>query len=59
MSGEEEGDLRRGPWTREEDNLLIHSITCHGEGRWNMLAKGAGKRDEPEYDNLTVICVGN
>ncbi|KAK3442740.1 MYB-like transcription factor EOBI [Eucalyptus grandis] len=42
MSGEEEGDLRRGPWTREEDNLLIHSITCHGEGRWNMLAKSAG-----------------
>ncbi|XP_030471803.1 MYB-like transcription factor EOBI [Syzygium oleosum] len=42
MSGEEEGDLRRGPWTHEEDNLLIHSITCHGEGRWNMLAKSAG-----------------
>ncbi|KAI3423518.1 uncharacterized protein J3R85_011025 [Psidium guajava] len=42
MAGEEEADLRRGPWTREEDNLLVHSISCHGEGRWNMLAKSAG-----------------
>ncbi|XP_027096683.1 uncharacterized protein [Coffea arabica] len=42
---EEEGssiDLRRGPWTLEEDNLLIHYITCNGEGRWNSLAKCAG-----------------
>lgn len=37
-----EFDLRRGPWTLEEDNLLIHYITCHGEGRWNTLAKCAG-----------------
>ncbi|XP_073057075.1 transcription factor JAMYB-like [Primulina eburnea] len=35
-------DLRRGPWTLEEDNLLIHYITSHGEGRWNLLAKSAG-----------------
>lgn len=37
-----EGELRRGPWTLEEDNLLIHYISCHGEGRWNSLAKFAG-----------------
>ncbi|KAI4379145.1 hypothetical protein MLD38_005481 [Melastoma candidum] len=35
-------DLRRGPWTREEDNLLTRYIICHGEGRWNLLAKRAG-----------------
>ncbi|OWM68000.1 transcription factor MYB62 [Punica granatum] len=39
---EEESDLRRGPWTREEDNLLLHYIARHGEGRWNLLAKCAG-----------------
>ncbi|CAL5399675.1 unnamed protein product [Camellia sinensis] len=39
---QEEFELRRGPWTPEEDNLLIHYITCHGEGRWNLLAKSAG-----------------
>ncbi|KAI3818289.1 hypothetical protein L1987_12093 [Smallanthus sonchifolius] len=35
-------EIRRGPWTLEEDNLLIHYITCHGEGRWNSLAKSSG-----------------
>ncbi|KAE9589422.1 hypothetical protein Lal_00000502 [Lupinus albus] len=40
-SNEEESELRRGPWTLEEDSLLIHYIACHGEGRWNMLAKSA------------------
>ncbi|CAN4124828.1 unnamed protein product [Withania somnifera] len=35
-------ELRRGPWTLEEDNLLIHYISTHGEGRWNALAKCAG-----------------
>ncbi|RWW40407.1 hypothetical protein BHE74_00054186 [Ensete ventricosum] len=32
-------ELRRGPWTLEEDTLLIHYIACHGEGRWNLLAR--------------------
>ncbi|KAI9077436.1 hypothetical protein K1719_040639 [Acacia pycnantha] len=41
-SNEEEAELRRGPWTLEEDSLLIHCIAFHGEGRWNMLAKTAG-----------------
>ncbi|CAN4121840.1 unnamed protein product [Withania somnifera] len=35
-------EVRRGPWTLEEDNLLINSISTHGEGRWNNLAKCAG-----------------
>ncbi|CAO2830098.1 unnamed protein product [Amaranthus hypochondriacus] len=39
---EEEQELRRGPWTLEEDTLLIHYVACHGEGRWNLLAKSAG-----------------
>lgn len=39
---QEVGELRRGPWTLDEDNLLIQYITCHGEGRWNSLAKSSG-----------------
>lgn len=39
---EEEMDLRRGPWTVEEDFKLINYITTHGEGRWNSLARCAG-----------------
>ena len=36
-------DLRRGPWTVEEDFKLIDYIATHGEGRWNSLARCAGK----------------
>ncbi|KAJ1436202.1 SANT/Myb domain [Sesbania bispinosa] len=42
LGSNEESELRRGPWTLEEDSLLIHYIARHGEGRWNMLAKSAG-----------------
>lgn len=43
-SSEDDSELRRGPWTLDEDNLLIHYINCHGEGRWNLLAKRSGLR---------------
>ncbi|XP_009804370.1 MYB-like transcription factor EOBI isoform X1 [Nicotiana sylvestris] len=41
-SSDEEIGLRRGPWTVEEDSLLVNYISQHGEGRWNMLAHRAG-----------------
>ncbi|XP_059280831.1 transcription factor MYB78-like [Lycium ferocissimum] len=39
---EEDMDLRRGPWTVEEDFTLMNYIAHHGEGRWNSLARCAG-----------------
>ncbi|KAF8387612.1 hypothetical protein HHK36_026265 [Tetracentron sinense] len=39
---EEEMDLRRGPWTVDEDLTLINYIANHGEGHWNSLARCAG-----------------
>ncbi|KAK2990180.1 hypothetical protein RJ640_014632 [Escallonia rubra] len=39
---EELEELRRGPWTVEEDFALINYIAHHGEGRWNSLARCAG-----------------
>jgi len=38
---EEEG-WRKGPWTAEEDRLLIQYVRLHGEGRWNSVARLAG-----------------
>ncbi|CAN4081729.1 unnamed protein product [Withania somnifera] len=35
-------ELRKGPWTMEEDLILINYIANHGEGVWNSLAKSAG-----------------
>lgn len=40
---EEMVELRRGPWTLEEDSLLVHYIARHGEGRWNLLARCSGE----------------
>ncbi|KAH0730224.1 transcription factor MYB108-like [Solanum tuberosum] len=39
---EDDMDLRRGPWTVEEDFTLMNYIAHHGEGRWNSLARCAG-----------------
>ncbi|KAI4350679.1 hypothetical protein L6164_005110 [Bauhinia variegata] len=35
-------EVRKGPWTLEEDLILINYIANHGEGVWNSLAKAAG-----------------
>ena len=45
-SSEDDSELRRGPWTLEEDTLLIHYIAHNGEGRWNLLAKRSGNLRE-------------
>lgn len=39
---EDQIELRRGPWTVEEDLKLVNYIASHGEGRWNSLALFAG-----------------
>ncbi|XP_061357590.1 transcription factor MYB21-like [Gastrolobium bilobum] len=41
---ENDNELRRGPWTLEEDDMLIKYIANHGEGRWNLLAMSSGLR---------------
>jgi hypothetical protein len=40
--GAQQKELRRGPWTVEEDLALVNYITDHGVGRWNTLAPAAG-----------------
>ncbi|PKA47227.1 Myb-related protein 305 [Apostasia shenzhenica] len=42
ISSSEEADVRKGPWTMEEDLILINYIANHGEGVWNNLARSAG-----------------
>ncbi|KAG0533878.1 hypothetical protein BDA96_04G230700 [Sorghum bicolor] len=40
--GREEGGWRKGPWTAQEDKLLVEYVRQHGEGRWNSVAKLTG-----------------
>ncbi|KDP28297.1 hypothetical protein JCGZ_14068 [Jatropha curcas] len=39
---EEDTDIRKGPWTVEEDAILAEYVNIHGEGRWNAAARCAG-----------------
>ncbi|XP_020227457.1 transcription factor MYB78 [Cajanus cajan] len=39
---EEEMAIKKGPWTEEEDSVLINYVNVHGEGHWNSLARSAG-----------------
>ncbi|XP_051149278.1 myb-related protein 305-like [Andrographis paniculata] len=41
-TGNSSSEIRRGPWTIEEDNLLIQSVSFNGEAHWNSLAKYSG-----------------
>ncbi|KAB2611781.1 R2R3 MYB transcription factor 10 [Pyrus ussuriensis x Pyrus communis] len=34
--------MRKGAWTREEDDLLRQSIEIHGEGKWHQVPYRAG-----------------
>ncbi|KDP33901.1 hypothetical protein JCGZ_07472 [Jatropha curcas] len=34
--------LNRGPWSSQEDNILINYIKAHGDGKWRDLPKNAG-----------------
>ncbi|XP_042020012.1 transcription factor WER-like [Salvia splendens] len=33
---------RKGPWTPEEDKLLVEYVSSYGEGRWSCVSKCAG-----------------
>ncbi|XP_073127815.1 transcription factor MYB24-like [Henckelia pumila] len=37
-----EGYWKKGPWTAEEDRLLMEYVKLHGEGRWNNVATLVG-----------------
>ena len=35
-------ELKKGPWTPEEDDKLVSHIQTHGHGSWRALPKAAG-----------------
>lgn len=40
----EKNEVKKGPWTPEEDELLVKCIAEHGEGNWSSVPKKAGKQ---------------
>ncbi|KAJ3670824.1 hypothetical protein LUZ60_008250 [Juncus effusus] len=41
-NGQLEPDVRKGPWTMEEDIILFNYVTMNGDGNWNNVARAAG-----------------
>ncbi|CAL9207900.1 unnamed protein product [Musa hybrid cultivar] len=35
---------KKGPWTAQEDKLLMEHVNLHGEGKWNSVSKLTGLR---------------
>lgn len=54
-SREDDYELRRGPWSVEEDYLLTHYIANHGEGRWNLLAIRSGNPRKTKKENKIFL----
>ncbi|WVY91048.1 hypothetical protein V8G54_036562, partial [Vigna mungo] len=38
----QENNLRKGPWTAEEDAILAEYVTKHGPGNWNIVQQNTG-----------------
>ncbi|RDX73796.1 Transcription factor MYB101, partial [Mucuna pruriens] len=38
----EESGFKKGPWTREEDEVLASYVSIHGVGNWNIVQKNTG-----------------
>ena len=38
----EKVELKKGPWTPEEDKKLLDYIQLHGNGSWRTLPQNAG-----------------
>ncbi|XP_009142557.1 transcription factor MYB78 [Brassica rapa] len=39
---EEDSDVRKGPWTEDEDAILVNFVSIHGDARWNHIARSSG-----------------
>ncbi|CAA7406127.1 unnamed protein product [Spirodela intermedia] len=37
-----DGNLKKGPWTSAEDEILLDHVKKHGEGNWNAVQKHTG-----------------
>lgn len=35
-------EIRKGPWTEQEDNLLANVVSLFGDRRWDFVAKVSG-----------------
>ncbi|KAH8483508.1 hypothetical protein H0E87_028059 [Populus deltoides] len=46
---------RKGPWTPEEDKLLIEYVSLHGEGRWSSVSRRPEKSSQKQENRKAQI----
>ncbi|KAI0493527.1 hypothetical protein KFK09_023645 [Dendrobium nobile] len=46
---------RKGPWTPQEDQLLIEHVKLHGEGRWNSVSRLTGLKRSGKSSRLRWV----
>ena len=46
--------VRKGAWTKEEDNLLRECIHRYGEGKWHQIPSRAGISTKPWAFKISV-----
>ncbi|XP_020575674.1 transcription factor MYB24-like isoform X2 [Phalaenopsis equestris] len=46
---------RKGPWTPQEDQLLIEHVRLHGEGRWNSVSRLTGLKRSGKSSRLRWV----
>ncbi|GMH08275.1 hypothetical protein Nepgr_010115 [Nepenthes gracilis] len=57
--GEMEEGWRKGPWTAEEDRLLIEYVNLHGGGRWNSVSTLTGALCIPPLETKEEMATVN
>ncbi|RWW23877.1 hypothetical protein GW17_00011854 [Ensete ventricosum] len=45
---------RKGPWTAQEDKLLMEHVSLHGDGKWNSVSKLTGLRRNGKSCRLSL-----
>lgn len=53
---EEDMDVKKGPWTEEEDFALKAYVNIHGEGRWNSVARLSGIKPKNFKPSMHLFC---
>lgn len=55
-SEEELVEVKKGPWTEDEDALLMNYVSIYGEGHWNSVARLAGLLTPRHRTIFSVLC---
>ncbi|KAK7278152.1 hypothetical protein RJT34_23177 [Clitoria ternatea] len=54
QQSENEMGIRKGPWTIDEDTILVNYIAAYGEGHWNSVARSAGIYAS-QFSDFTIL----